>query len=234
MAEFSLNPALDVTALGDAYRRARRLDIDDWLPAEQAETLRRHLLDRSDWTLVLNAGEKVYELPRSRSGELDGAQREQLERFVIDSARDRFQYRFESIRSPDRGGDATLLDRFVAFMSSPEVIGFLGAVTGQTTLSFADGQATLYSPGHFLTAHDDDVAGKNRLAAYVFGLSPEWHADWGGLLMFHGRDGNVDEAFTPGMNRLRLFSVPVSHGVSYVTPFAAHPRLSVTGWLRAG
>jgi SM-20-related protein len=35
------------------------------------------------------------------------------------------------------------------------------------------------------------------------------------------------------MGALRLFAVPKLHSVSYVTPFAPEPRLSVTGWLRS-
>ncbi len=58
-------------------------------------------------------------------------------------------------------------------------------------------------------------------------------AEWGGLLMFHGNDGNIEEAFTPAMGALRIFAVPALHSVSYVTPLAPEPRLSITGWLRS-
>ena len=42
--------------------------------------------------------------------------------------------------------------------------------------------------------------------------------------MFHGDDGNIEEAFAPAMGALRLFAVPKLHSVSYVTPFAPEPR----------
>ena len=45
-------------------------------------------------------------------------------------------------------------------------------------------------------------------------------------------DGRVLESFTPRWNSLSLFKVPALHCVSYVTPWAAGPRLAVTGWLR--
>jgi Rps23 Pro-64 3,4-dihydroxylase Tpa1-like proline 4-hydroxylase len=38
--------------------------------------------------------------------------------------------------------------------------------------------------------------------------------------------------FIPDFNVLRLFSVPQTHHVSYVAPWAAERRLSITGWLR--
>jgi len=76
------------------------------------------------------------------------------------------------------------------------------------------------------------VAGKQRHAAYVYNLTPAWRADWGGLLLFHGDDGNVTRGLTPSFNALNIFAVPQPHSVSMVTPFAASRRYSVTGWLR--
>jgi SM-20-related protein len=112
------------------------------------------------------------------------------------------------------------------------VVDFLRVVTGKKGIDFADAQATAYGPGHFLTAHDDEVAGKQRHAAYVFNLTPVWRVDWGGLLLFHGADGHVSRGFTPSFNALNIFAVPQPHSVSMVAPFAANRRYSVTGWLR--
>jgi Rps23 Pro-64 3,4-dihydroxylase Tpa1-like proline 4-hydroxylase len=234
---FALDGRLDPQALRAEYAARGRIEIANFLDGDSATRLREHLLARDDWTLVLNAGDKVYELPRARLGELDVAKRDQLEALVTAAARDGFQFRYETIRVTDddeeRARSGTLLDEFVRFLSSDVVVDFFRTVTGQAAIAFADGQATAYSPGHFLTAHDDDVEGKNRKAAYVFGLTSAWRIEWGGLLMFHGEDKRIDEAFVPAMGALRLFSVPVRHSVSYVAPFAAEPRLSVTGWLRA-
>jgi Rps23 Pro-64 3,4-dihydroxylase Tpa1-like proline 4-hydroxylase len=36
----------------------------------------------------------------------------------------------------------------------------------------------------------------------------------------------------PGFNVLNLFKVPTDHSVSVVAPFAAEPRLALTGWFR--
>ena len=234
---FALNEGLDLAALRASFQRSGRLEIRDFLARGIAEKLRSHLLDRQDWKLVLNAGSGVYEIPREAMAAMNAAQRRELEERVIVAARSGFHYRYESIRVPDDEGERqirdTLLDRFVSFMSSRTVVDLVGAITGAAGIAFADGQATAYSSGHFLTLHDDAVEEKNRRAAYVFGLQPNWRADWGGLLMFHGRDGNIEEAFTPAMGALRLFKVPAPHSVSYVAPFAPEPRLSVTGWFRA-
>lgn len=236
-AAFALAPRPDLAALRDDFAAAGRVEVCGLLMPTQAEELRGHLTARDDWQLVLNAGERVYELPRAAVRVMTADQKDGLDARVADAARHGFQYRYESIRVPDdpaARNPASPLAAFVSFMSSQPVLELIAAITGIGDLGFADGQATAYGPGDFLTRHDDDVAGKQRRAAYVFGLAPDWRAEWGGLLMFHRADGNIDEAFAPAMGALRLFSVPVAHSVSYVTPFAPEPRLSVTGWLRAG
>lgn len=231
---FELSERTDWGLLQKQFAQRGRVEIDDLLVPGQAEAFRADLSRREDWTLVMNAGEKVYELTRAAQNALDTTQRAQLHHHIVNAARKGFQYRYETIRAPD-GGDAAAIDpvaRFVAFLSSAAVIERFNYIMNGDG-DFADGQATRYAEGHFLTQHDDDVKGKRRLAAYVLSLTPAWQAEWGGLLMFHGPDGHIEEAFVPKMGALRLFAVPQPHSVSYVTPFAPEPRLSVTGWLRS-
>lgn len=232
--EFRLADCIDWDALKEHFRHQRRLEIPDLLVEGQTEILRTHLCHRKDWKLILNAGDKVYELSREAIAKLNATQRRELDQHVVNAGRAGFQYRYESIRAPDGGitGGDDLVSRFVAFLSSTPVIDRLNYVLGGSA-TFADGQATSYGEGHFLTCHDDDVAGKNRQAAYVFSLTPAWRPEWGGLLMFHDDNGNIEQGFAPQMGALRLFSVPQRHSVSYVTPFAPKPRLSITGWLRS-
>lgn len=236
--DFTLRSSIDVDEARKRFAECGRVEIRDFLGTGGAYALRTHLLERSDWTLVVNAGERVYEIPRADYAGLSKQQRDELDVRVTEAARTGFQYRYEAVRVPDgkteRKQRGSLLDRFIMFMSSSDVLELIGAITSIDDFQFADGQATAYLPGSFLTAHDDDVTGKNRRAAYVMGLAPDWRVEWGGLLMFHGNDGNIEEAFAPALGALRLFRVPCLHSVSYVTPMAPEPRLSVTGWLRAG
>lgn len=80
---------------------------------------------------------------------------------------------------------------------------------------------------------DDQVAGKERLFAYVLNFTPSWRADWGGLLAFLAPDGHVSEAYTPVFNALNIIRVPQPHAVTQVASFAGGDRLSITGWIRA-
>lgn len=232
--DFALHPGIDPDALTAAYRASGRISIEPFLTDTAANALREHLAGRADWMLVMNAGEKVYEMPRTAAAALTPDQRATLDRKIGESALHGFQYRYESIRVADDPGTRgdTLLDQFATFLSSPPVIGLLRGITG-APVEFADAQATAYGPGHFLTRHDDDVAGKGRHAAYVLGLTPGWRAEWGGLLLFHDGEREIDHGFAPAFNALRLFTVPAVHSVSHVWPWVPEPRVSVTGWLRS-
>jgi Rps23 Pro-64 3,4-dihydroxylase Tpa1-like proline 4-hydroxylase len=232
---FSLHPQLNPGELASEFRRCGRVQLSPFLAEADAKLLLDHLRSRTDWRLVLNAGDRVFEIDRPGQAALNQEQRQAMEALVNAEARDGFQYRFESVRVPDderqRAASATLLDAFATFMSSEEVLRLLRLVTGKPAISFADAQGTCYSPGHFLNRHDDDVEGKQRQAAYVLGLTESWNADWGGLLLFHDWK-NSGVALMPEFNVLNIFAVPQPHSVTFVAPFAAHARYSITGWLR--
>ena len=234
---YRLNPKLDADALRKAFASASRLHIPDFLERADAERLYAFLRSSAAWRLVINQESKLFELDRDAQAAMTPEARRELDRAIHASARHNFQFCYETIRVPDaeeeRGAQGDELSRFASFMSSPKVVGFLRHVTGRSEIEFADAQATAYGLGHFLTAHDDDVAGKQRIAAYVFNLTPKWRIDWGGLLAFHDAHGHVAEAYTPSFNALNLFGVPQPHSVTMVAPFAASRRYSVTGWLRS-
>lgn len=236
-AGFNLAPSIDIDALAARFAQAGRVQIAPFLDEASAAALAAHLLARDDWRQVMNAGEKVYESVPAVLATLTDAQRARLEEVMNAAARDGFQYRYQSIRVPDDAVERAVLDDpltgFARFMASAPLLELLGRITAATEINFADAQATIYEKGDFLTGHDDDVAGKNRRAAYVLGLTPRWRTEWGGLLLFHGGLGGVAEGFVPAFNTLSLFAVPQRHSVSQVAPWAGAPRLSVTGWLRA-
>ena len=235
--DFHINSALDVRRIRADFEAHKRVQISNFLHPDDAELLLSFLKGSDSWKLVLNQGEKLFELDRAAQSELQGERERQLELAVYAAARSGFQYRFETIRVPDqdvdRAAESTPLNKFARFLSSDEVLKFLRGITGMEDLRFADAQATAYGPGHFLTAHDDDVVGKQRRAAYVFNLSRDWPVDWGGLLTFPEPGCARAEAFIPSFNTLNLFAVPQLHSVGVVAPFAARRRYSVTGWLRS-
>lgn len=164
--------------------------------------------------------------------------RAELEQGLAGSSTDSLQYIFDTVRisGPMNAGRSVppLMRDVHGFFNSKDFINFVAHLTGDERVAFADVMATRYLPGHFLTAHGDENPGEQRLYAYVLNLTPQWRADWGGVLMFLDDDGHVAEGYVPSFNALNIFAVPQTHAVSMVTRLACVPRLSVTGWIHAG
>lgn len=233
---YRLNPDLDRFALRADYERDGRVRVHGLL-ADGAVELYEHLLARPDWIHLINHEGGVLELDPAAKAALDPADWAAIDAAAHERVRTGFQYRYQALRVPDEDEFVTLVDPladFARLMQSQAMLEFLRDVTGHDALAFTDGQATAYGIGDFLTGHDDDVAGKGRLAAYVYGLTPHWRVEYGGLLLFHGPHERTVAGHAPRFNTLDLFRVPQQHSVSIVTPAAPHRRFAVTGWLRRG
>lgn len=236
-AHFQVNPRLDAAALSGLYRQHQRIHVRNILAGDAAQALHRHLDGEVAWSIVLNDGNDVREATPEQRREFEPGHELALAAFAYEGARKGFQFLYECRRVPEeataRTAEPTLLNRFVDFLNSPPFLGFARHLTGIADIEWADAQATRYGPGHFLTRHDDSSGARNRRVAYVMNLTPAWSTDWGGQLQFIDGDGHVVRAFAPAFNALNLFTVPQMHAVSVVAPFAAAPRYSITGWLRA-
>lgn len=124
-----------------------------------------------------------------------------------------------------------VLKHFKMQINNEDLLKTFSKVSQQNILQ-ASAQATCYQKGDFLTRHNDVVPTEGRVYAYVLGLTKQWHPDWGGLLQFFEPDGTPTISFAPQFNSLTVFDVSKIHSVTYVTPFAKHKRLSITGWFR--
>ena len=223
--------------LSDRFERDGVVRIPEVLAEDRAATLYNELRERSDWIQVFNSGDKLFELSRKLREDLPQAKKSELDDAIYASARTGFQYRYETIRVPDskaeREASSDPLFKLAQDLSTGPSLEALRRITGAPEINYADAQGTAYSPGDFLTGHDDRFEGKNRRAAYVLSLTPVWRLEWGGLLVMHGEGDEPGQAYLPGMNLLTLFRVGQMHSVSEVTRAAAYRRYSVTGWLRA-
>lgn len=235
MNRFALADGLDPAKLALMFAQAGRLQIAGFLGGTGAPDLARELAESRDWVLTRNKGEQIYDYREAALIAMSASERAAVSAEVVAGARAGFQFCYETIRLPKPGQPRPpgLLAELERFLCSDEIVAFFRAVTGASDIAFADAHASRYQPHHFLTAHDDRIDGQGRRAAYVLNLTPNWRAEWGGLLLFHGRDGSVSRGFVPTFNALTVFTVPQAHSVSYVTPIAPYPRHAVTGWLRA-
>ncbi|MBV7257175.1 2OG-Fe(II) oxygenase [Pacificimonas sp. WHA3] len=234
MGEFKLGERSDMSALAADFSAKRYIQVPEILDAHAAKAAQKALWSLP-WGLCFNEGEAVHQIsPDALQRMPPETQRQMLARVHQGAARGfQFLYNFfPMLEAATRLGKEAPMAGFFAFINSAPFLKFVRNVTGNDDIQWADAQATLFQPGHFLTWHDDSKSKDRRVAAYVFGFTEDWGSDWGGYLNFFDERRDVTAAFRPKFNVLSLFAVPTPHAVGVVAPFAKGQRFSVTGWLR--
>jgi Rps23 Pro-64 3,4-dihydroxylase Tpa1-like proline 4-hydroxylase len=235
---FSLSTSLDASAIADSFSEHGYVSIPKILPGENAKRLQNALSNFTDWNLVFNNRGKHVDLSSAQVHSMQPLAAQQLQSAIYAQASTEFQYIYNNYPIFDAHKEGRnrdhVLHKFYEWLDSEDFLDFARTVTGFDDISFVDAQATRFSPGHFLSSHDDLSEGKNRRAAYIFNFSADWSPDWGGFLQLLDDDGHVRRGLRPTFNTLNIIAVPQPHSVSFVAPFAAAARLSVTGWLRYG
>lgn len=211
-----------------------RAQMDLFLAPEAVENLYQAARTES-YNLVSRRAAGHMDMGQAWLDMLSPQQKQGLAQVIQNSATHDFQYLYDNYPVFDAVQDGTAAPVWKAlydFLNGAAFLERMREVTGEPRIAMADCQLTRFRRGHFLTEHDDNLAEKKRYYAYVLNLTPQWKIDWGGLLAFHGADGNVSEAFTPRFNTLNLLKVPCAHSVTQVALSAGGDRISVTGWLR--
>ena len=231
----SLSDARTIEAT-NSYARSGILRIGDLFSEDVADALHHHLDQEVEWGQVVSQGDKAWDLTPQAIALLQGENEKAFLSKIHESARDGFQFLFDSLivsdNADERRARGLLVDRVIEALNHPASLDLFRTITGEPAVRVVNGQATRYLPGHFLTSHDDDIDGEERVAAYVINLTRGWRPDWGGMLQFHNAGGDIPLALKPGFNTIHLFRVPQTHSVSYVAPFASVPRYAITGWLQ--
>ena len=220
------------------FEQRDRVQVPDILSLESARKIHQCLSKQEKWNLVFNRDGKHTDIDADSEVLWNDSQKQDFLNLVHSQATNDFQYLYKAVPIYDIYHKNLLpghfLNKVFEFLNGEAFLNFVREVLSMPEIGFADAQATCYSAGHFLTSHDDNVQGKNRLAAYVLNLTPDWNANWGGALQFINSGGDIEAAYSPSYNALNMFRVPQQHSVAYVTPFAGAQRYSITGWLRAG
>ncbi|MEQ3744646.1 MAG: 2OG-Fe(II) oxygenase family protein [Henriciella sp.] len=236
--KLQIDQTVDRTASVRRFAETGRTQAKDLLTKQSAKALFETIEEQPNWNAVFDRAGQNVPLNAGALSTLSEPQMRGLLGHLGQTAATRFQYFFNSVPLYDiyhgPGTTERSLKAIYEFINGDAFLAQCRELTGMDAITFADAQITRYGPGQFLTRHDDNVEGKNRLAAYVLNLTPKWRAEWGGTLEFYDEPGNVLEGFTPAFNALNLFKVPQSHAVTYVPPFAQGYRYAITGWLRHG
>lgn len=235
---FHLRTSMNPETLRKAFAEDGYIHVPEILPGDAAQRIYAGLTEGTQWNLVFNDRSRHIDIAEKQVEAMPKESVDRLQQAIFAQAREGFQYCYHNypIYDAHNAGlnSGHILHRFLEFLNSDEFLKFSRAATGIDDITFADAQATRYLPGHFLTTHDDTSEGKNRRAAYVFNFTRGWQADWGGYLQLLDDSGHVRRGLMPAFNALNIIAVPQRHNVSFVTPFAAGMRLSITGWLRYG
>ncbi|KAK0350894.1 hypothetical protein LTR94_027164, partial [Friedmanniomyces endolithicus] len=196
LAEFS---AERLDAARQSLQRTGRAQLQDVLTSSAAENLSRAAA-AAPFNVVTRRGTGHVDLPAAWLSSLSPDQKQKLGQAIQAAAVDDFQYLYDNHPIFDLAGagqaEATWA-ALVDFLNAEPFLSTMRSLTGEPRIAMADAQLTRFRAGHFLTEHDDHAEGKNRYFAYVLNLTPVWRAEWGGLLLFHGADGNIVEGFTP-------------------------------------
>jgi len=229
----SLAARSDLSALQHTFQSSGHVRLNDVLGPQDVEALSQAISSETSWSLMCAGVNGNAELSPTEIAQWLPETRKEFENELLMSARrgEGFVYyghRLTGELAPHGTGGA--FGNLYRWLTSPDTRNAIAQLTGCDPVQGAVVQATKFTPGNYLTRHLDDPAGESRQIAFVFGLTPTWHPDWGGLLQFYHQDGTPQMTFAPGYNTLDVFSVRRIHSVTYVTPFAAASRHVVSGW----
>lgn len=233
-----LNPDLELDQAAAFYSDHDYAAVDTVLNVPDARRLHKAASECQTYNLVtviegLHRDFLSYEMER-----LDPTRKATFDALVTREAQAGFCYLYDQFNLYEGGRKGLLADPVLraayALITSGTFLDLGRKITGVPDISFADCQLTRFRPGHFLTAHDDARADRDRVAAYVLHVTQDWCADYGGVLQILDETGDVKTGLTPMFNRLTVLKVPQPHAVSVVSPFAQGARLAITGWFQRG
>lgn len=233
-----LNPEIDRLEVSRSLATSGRVHIKLAIDPASADQISQYLLKDALWNTIFNEHEEIsHSLSKMQMSLLSTAQRNTLYSFLRKRARSTFTYIYQTSDlqycNEESSHGQSVAKQIHEFFNGKEFLSFVREISGISTLSEAETQATQFKKNHFITRHTDVGAEYHgRRMAFVLSLTREWRAEWGGILEFLDENGNVTEGFTPSFNSLNLFYVPVLHHVSCVSHISQGKRISISGWLR--
>lgn len=204
--------------------------IENFLNSDDAVLLSEFVQNQVEFTNAFYINNENKEATDKQISELNPEQRRSLYLSIYQNAAQGIGFLYG--RQKINESSQEQLVGFINRLNDSSTLSMISEITSQSSISHADGQVTRYRVGDFLTRHVDDIPGETREVAYVLGLSPQWHADWGGLLQQYSADGTPEKSWAPVFNTLTIFDVKKVHSVTSIAPFSPLSRYSITGWFR--
>lgn len=224
--------ASKVAEIKKAYQQDNRAKIESFFVPEDAQAVSQAIQSIRDFHLVFNVGNENKAVLESELRKHDDDTRQKLQSEIHQNAARGIGFLYGR-HQLDAEHANPILKNTIDWLNSEQTIQWIREVSGFNDITHADANVTRFARGEFLTRHNDVAPNETRRVAYVMNLSPQWHADWGGLLQFFEANGATKDAWTPTFNSMSLFNVSHIHSVTCITPFAPALRLSISGWFRA-
>ena len=213
------------------FSKVRHARLEDFLQLNSVHQLAEFTSNKVDFSNAFFMGNQNKEATDQEIERLSEAQKQEFYQELYKLAANGIGFLYGRHKITEQS-DRQLTD-ILKVLNSDLCLNMVRKITRDETISYADGQVTRYCAGDYLTRHVDNIEGETRRYAYVLGLSPNWHPDWGGLLQFFDADGTPNISLAPQFNSLTVFDVNKVHSVTSVANFSPANRYSITGWFRA-
>jgi SM-20-related protein len=126
--------------------------------------------------------------------------------------------------------DVGALKDTITWLGAEPTLDMISDITGKKPLTDSSCTITRFSQGQFLTTNTFTKLEEKSKIGFILDLTPDWKADWGGLLQLHAEDGEPAIAFTPKFNNLILFDASRPFSISYLAPYIKYYKYSLMGW----
>lgn len=122
--------------------------------------------------------------------------------------------------------NTTILKEIDEYLNSPEVLNKISSLTGTRINKTTDIFISKFTPGDFLSTHNDTNLGRY---AFIIYLNEKWDKRCGGDLNIITGSG-INIPIQPEYNKLVLMDIKSSEKPHYINTVKCGNRLAITGW----
>ncbi|TWH99753.1 2-oxoglutarate-Fe(II)-dependent oxygenase superfamily protein [Luteimonas cucumeris] len=210
-----------------------RVQIPEFLPGEEAFSLYRCLAEQLHWQLTTGGDDRAW--TSARDAYPDGAGYQKIALRAQAQAEHGYQYLHDcyspqaSTAPVEYGDPGQPIDAVPALFNSPRFLAQIRALSGDPKIARVTAQALRLRPGQFLLPQEPAAMDAGRRYFYALHLTPQWRAEWGGLLQSLDEHGGIHDSYLPSWNTLSLLRLPQRHQLTLVAPWAPRPQYAIVG-----
>lgn len=231
--KYKLNEGLELKKLAKAFKKTGRAQARDALEGKSAEALSETIEKMAIWRTVYMEGAKERGLLGNEMNAKTNRRRNELMQRIYIQARDQYQYLRYDCPTDEipNAKDPKALKDADDFFNSDGFRDFLRSVAGAKDGKLENIHARWLQREQFMTDSALATSLPECKLWFSMDVTRKWQPHWGGHLNFLDKDGEIEEAWSPGFNRLNIYAGGTRHSITYVTPFHDAFCLSICGRL---